>query len=444
MRVALALAMLSLGVAIRAPAQGWEPAVDISSAGQDATDAQIAFSSSGPTRTAVWQRHDGSNWRVQAAEWLLGSWQPAADLSEPGHDAGNAQIAYMQQSPTRTAVWQSHQGTNWDVQAAEWLQGSWQPATTLRVAPRLGVAEDAVLPEIAYMPLSPTRTAVWQRHDGSSWRIHAAEWLQGSWQVARTLSRAGHDALRPRIAYTPLSPARTAVWQRHDGSNWRIQAAEWLQGRWQPPVNLSGPGQDALNAEIEYSPQSPVRTVVWQRHDGSSWRVQAAMWLQGSWQAAVTLSAEGQDAVEPQVAAGTFGPIVVWRQFDGANWRIVSAARIGGTWETPVTLSAAGQDASHPAIGVGLGPCFNLTIALWGRSDGTSRRIEAAVRRAVEPWRPAETISAPEGDAERPCVDFVESSVYATAVWQRHDGDNWRIQAANRVGESCAETGQLY
>jgi hypothetical protein len=212
------------------------------------------------------------------------------------------------------------------------------------------------------------------------------------WEPAVDLSPPEHDAALARLAFSSSGPTRTAVWQRHDGSHWILQAAEWVSGSWRPATDLSQAGGDAVAGQIAYMELSPTRTAVWQRHNGSHWRVQAALWLQGSWQPPQTLSPAGADAIEPQLAAGTFGPIVAWRQFDGT----------------------------------------------WRRSDGDHARIESAARIALAAWSPAVAISAAGGDAAQPRLDFAESSVFAAAVWQRHDGVHWRIQSAGRVGESCA------
>jgi len=82
--------------------------IDVSDAGQDAFDVQVAQDSSGNS-LMIWSRTDGTNFRIQtrlrAADDTFGSPQ---SISVAGRDAFEPQIAF-DSSGNATAVW-----TQWD------------------------------------------------------------------------------------------------------------------------------------------------------------------------------------------------------------------------------------------------------------------------------------------------------------------------------------------
>ena len=95
---------------------GWARPVDLSEAGQDAWTPQLAIDPAG-NATAVWSRVDGSNRIVQAARGTVaGGWTEAIDLSEAGQDAWNPQVA-VDPAGNATTVWSRTNGANWIVQA---------------------------------------------------------------------------------------------------------------------------------------------------------------------------------------------------------------------------------------------------------------------------------------------------------------------------------------
>ena len=69
--------------------------------------------------SAVWDRSNGTNSIVQAAQLPVGAsaWQAAQNLSAAGENATAAQVAADSQGDV-TAVWQRSNGTNTIVQAA--------------------------------------------------------------------------------------------------------------------------------------------------------------------------------------------------------------------------------------------------------------------------------------------------------------------------------------
>ena len=71
-----------------------------------------------------------------------------------------------------------------------------------------------------------TVIVVWDRSDGSHNRIQARTIAaDGTPGTTQTLSAAGQDALAPLIAIDSVGKA-TVSWERWDGSDYRVQAAQ--------------------------------------------------------------------------------------------------------------------------------------------------------------------------------------------------------------------------
>src|SRR5205085_12416416 len=126
---------------------------------------------------------------------------------------------------------------------------------------------------------------------------------------------SGRGATKPRVAIDAAGGA-VAVWRRFDGTSWRVQAAVRAPGgAFAAPVTLSAAGQDADDPQVDVNPAGEAM-VVWQRFNGSSTVVQAALRPAGrpAFSAGVTISAAGQNAQVPQVAIDAAGgAAAVWR-----------------------------------------------------------------------------------------------------------------------------------
>jgi hypothetical protein len=177
-----------------------------------------------------------------------------------------------------------------------------------------------------------------------------------------------------------------AVWSRVDGLHSIVQASSRpVGGAWSPAVNLSVGGRDAEDPAVGIDAAGNA-VAVWRRHNGSKYIVQSATRpAGGSWQAPIDLSAAGETAQEPQLAVNAAGDaIAIWSRFDGLDFAVQAAVRAGGgNWQGALTLSAAGRDAEEPQVAID--PAGNA-IAVWSRYDGT-RQIVQSSRRRPEPGR---------------------------------------------------------
>ena len=222
----------------------------------------------------------------------------------------------------------------------------------------------------------------------------------------------------------------------------------WAAPAWLAPQDLSAAGQHAYDPQVAVDGQGNA-IAVWQRFDGTSSIVQAAVLaVGGSFGAPQDVSAAGQHAYDPQVAVdGRGNAIAVWSASNGTNFIVQAAARAaGGSFGVPQDVSAAGQDAGFPQVAVdGRGNA----IAVWSRFDGTNFIMQAAARVAASrrcrryftPKRGGsfgapQDLSAAGQDAFNPQVAF-DGQGNAIAVWHRFDaGTNTIVQAAARVAAS--------
>jgi hypothetical protein len=96
----------------------WSTPVDLSAAGASARDPQVTVDGSG-NLTAVWEREDGLDIIVQAARSTDGgvTWSTPVDLSAAGQNASDPQLT-VDGSANVTAVWARSDGSNPIIQAS--------------------------------------------------------------------------------------------------------------------------------------------------------------------------------------------------------------------------------------------------------------------------------------------------------------------------------------
>jgi hypothetical protein len=414
------------------PAGGaWQQPVNLSQPGQNAEEPELAVDPQGDA-VAVWRRSDGSNLRVQAASKPAGgAWQAPVNLSEAGQSATEQSVAFDSQG-NAVAVWTRFDGSNYIIQAAfRAAGGAWQEPVNLSQA-----GQTAELPQVV-LDSQGGAFAVWKRSDGTNEIIQAAfRPAGGAWQEPVNLSEAGHNAGGPRVAADSPGDA-VAVWQFHNGANEVVQGATRpAGGAWQAPVNLSEPGQNASNSQL-VSDSNGNAVAVWRRWDGSNFRVQAASKPAGGvWQApGVNLSAPGQSAGGMRVASDSQGDkIAVWERFDGATNIVQAAVRpAGGAWQVPANVSEAGRESNGAQVAL---DAQGNAAAVWQQFDGSNNIVHAAGYDAAGPLLNALAIPS-SGVAGQP----ITFSVSPLDVWSSLGASNWSFgDGARAAGTSLAHT----
>src|SRR5262249_17980987 len=130
-----------------------------------------------------------------------------------------------------------------------------------------------------------------------------------------------------------------AVWLERRGDDvLAVAATRPAGGAWAASQPPSAPGQDAAALPLARHPPADA-LATWQRSDGANVVIQASFRpAGGTWSAATTLSAAGQDAYHARAALDDRGDaLVVWGRSDGSH-TIVQAAELppGGAWSVPV------------------------------------------------------------------------------------------------------------
>ena len=397
-------------------------ATSLSGPGQDAWGPQVA---AGPDSavTAVWYRRDGRNSRVQVATLSTNEyWSQPRDLSLPGEDASDPQVA-MGARGTAVVVWRAWDGTHYRVQASSRGEnGNWSAPVTLSKA-----GEDAWDPQVA-MGSHGMAVVAWRRSDGAGQQVQATTRVAyGPWSSPVTLSTAGGDAWDPQVAVGSDRTA-TVVWSRSDGSNERVQATTRApNGSWSTPVTLSQAGADAWNPRVVVGSDGAA-TAVWRAWDGGTDRIQASSRARGGvWSTPATVSTVS-GVYDPQVAIDPDGMVtVVWSWWNVDRGEVQTAARPpGGTWSRPLPLSSCCEDAKAPRVAAG--PDGSAT-ALWrALVDGVYEHMVAATRTPDGLWSPPIIVSQESLRVYSAQVVAGSDGTFA-AVWERRDGTDDRIHA---------------
>ncbi len=325
-------------------------AVNLSTAGQDAESQQVAIAADGAT-TVVWRRWNGSNVIVQARTRpaASGTFSAAVDLSAAGRNAFDPQLAIAADGAT-TVVWRRDDGSNFIVQASTRAAGS--GSGTFGAAQDLSASgRDTAAPQVA-VAVDGVTTVVWSSWNGSNVIVQASTCpaASGTFSAAVDLSAAGQDALGPQVAVA-ADGATTVAWSRNNGVDGRIVQARTRpagSGTFGVAENLSATGQNADHLQVAVAVDGAI-TVVWYRWNGSDFIVQASTRAAGpgTFGAAENLSATGQWASAPQVAVGVDGAATVVWELDGPTYTRIQESTSGGT---PYSLTLARSGAGSGSV----------------------------------------------------------------------------------------------
>ena len=415
------LGLLTVTPAVAAPA--WLAPTNLSVGNEDGEDPQVAAGPQGEA-IAIWESYDGSGTTIETASRPPGgSWSTPTQLTAPGLDAYNPEIAIGPQGEA-IAIWARVDGGKPLIQVAtRAVDGGWSAATNLS-AP----GQQADRPQVA-IDAQGNAIAAWERSDGSHYIVQAATRpAGGSWSAPAGLSAAGQNATNPMLAVNPEGEAIT-VWERYSGSHFVVQVAtRHAGGGWSAATNLSAAAKDGTRPQVALDPRGDA-VVLWRSGDGSDLVVETASRPPGgSWSAPAELTAPGLDAYAPRIAVDAQGnAIAAWERFDGSHYIVQAATRpAGGTWSVPASLSAPGHDAGRPAIGV---DAVGSAIVAWSRSDGSHYIVQAAARPPAGTWSAPVDLSGPGEDAYAPqlATDLWGDAV---AVWEGDDGSHSIVQAA--------------
>ncbi len=174
----------------------------------------------------------------------------------------------------------------------------------------------------------------------------------------------------------------TAVWDRFDGITYEAQAATRPAGEaWQAAMQISAPGEEAFRPHLAVNPRG-YAVATWGSDPGGAEhhivKVAVRPTASGAWSAPQELAEAGYPTPESQVAVDAEGnAVVVWAsQLENPGSGSIQAATLpaGGIWSAPISISG-GNSAGQPRLVVDAHGDFT---AIWGGFDA----IESAVKRA--------------------------------------------------------------
>jgi hypothetical protein len=287
--------------------------------------------------------------------------------------------------------------------------------------------------------------AVWLRSNGNNVIVQAALKFHGAaWGLSQDISPVGQDASHVHVAMDAAGDA-AVVWLRSNGTYNVVQVATLTAGGgWTLPSAtdaVSDPTVDAFmpavamdtigDAEAIFVASDGTKEVVMHSHHPACGPGCTL------WTLPLSLSDDLGNAEDPQVVFDSKGnELAVWDRSDGSNKRVQAATRPAtGNWSTPTDLSAAGQDATHAHAGFDK---KSDAYATWLRSNGTYQILQGTKKAAKGgAWQTAVDISQTGQDSSSPQL-AVDAKGDAFAVWTQSDGTNVLVRASTRTAKASA------
>jgi PKD repeat protein len=407
----------------------WLPPVDISRAGSDATEPEVAVDSAGDAVVA-WRRLDGANYVIETANRPAGgAWSAPLQLSAAGQNAETPQLA-LDAAGDAVAVWSRSNGSNYIVQSATMAGGGWGAPLDLS-AP----GADAKAPQVA-VDGAGHFVAVWSRSTGPSTAVvqSATGVPGGAWSGQVDLSTSGRND-QPQIAVDPRGDA-AAVWRHYEGGPTLIQSAMRPSGgAWEPALPVSPSSGTAERPHVALDATGRA-VAVWRHDGGAGYLVESAQRPAGSWLPPVPLSASEGNAEAPQVAVDAAGnAVALWSRSTkkgGLSTTAIQAAvqSAGGAWQSPLDVSPAEELAEGPQVGF---DAAGNAVAAWTSANANPAVVHSASRPPGGAWTPPLELSNPDRGAFEPQLAF-DAEGNGVAVWSRYNGANTIIQASGYDG----------
>jgi head-tail adaptor len=342
-------------------------------AGQTATNLSVAVDGAG-TATVVWQFPGATQIMIQAATHRPGAneFEATQDISSAGQQSRNPQVA-ADASGNTVVVW---------VRADTRVEAATRAAGVIPFAGPfpVSVVGSARNPALAMDPAG-NAVVLWTDTDKRVWasmRRVAGGFAGGAFPASPSLVSAasGTAAGDVQVAMNAAGDA-TAVWQRTlNATQALVHSATSIGGAAfsTPEVLVSPPGENSnLDAPQVGLDQSGNAVATWQRINGpASYSVFSSVRIGfgGPFTTRADLPVAGPFMQEPQPQAvlGAAGhAIVAWRGHDGFNTRVQAATLAPGGPFTPATfISGEGFNARAPQLAI---DADGDGVAVWVRND---------------------------------------------------------------------------
>jgi len=362
----------------------WTAPVTISDPASATGGARIASDAAG-NAVAVWQRFDGSHYRLHASRYLAasGAWTAPVDLSAAGQTAIGASVA-ADQHGNAIAMWARFVSVSEiAVQTARFsaAAGTWSEVTELLTAPALFASIDLAFdPDGNAVAVFAANGVYWARYDAGT----------GSWTGPGLMPVIGGlGGGSPRVGVDQAGQA-IAVWGQ-GGDVWAARYDRAIAS-WLLPVRLASTGAGAPAVAVDPAGNA---LAAWVREVGPQLTiVEAARYevASGRWSGTTVLSGEGLAYPRVEVAIDAAGNgVATWSRLLASPCTCLRAARFvaaTGVWAPTGDLSALGQQAYNPHVQID--PGGNARV-VWFQQAGNMSAIQARSWHAT-PMAPSPTI----------------------------------------------------
>jgi len=368
----------TIEVASRTPQGGWGPAEEPFVAGGGPNEVDVAIGPAGEA-VVIWTGYQNtSDYIIRAATRSPdGQWSLPVELSEAGNNAWEPEVA-IDPAGNMVAAW-----TRWNddddtiVQVVEKEPGQpWGEAEDLSAeggmsgAPRVQVsAERAVV--------------LWSREQIIEAAVRDAG---GAWQPAVEISGSGSRA--PALGMDGEGNA-IALWSSGSGYDLRTAevASLSLGSAWTEPIPIGDRLlSEGAQPQIAVDPIGRAMAI-WTAWDGNSRIIEASSGaVDGGWGDPVTISSPWSD--RPQIAMDTGGnAAAVWR---GAEPRVVQAALFDVSGPELKSLTIPSQVRAGQPLRIGVSPFDSWSTVdpvSWSFGDGFTASGASVVHTFLEPGR---------------------------------------------------------
>ncbi len=335
----------------RAPEGNWSEAVSVTEFAQGFDPEPFLAVDWEGNNTIVWVQEETV---MSSFRTFLGEWGEPIPLSEG--ESFTPQAA-MDGRGDATAVWMHYDGSHYVVESAyRPEQGEWGEATLLSEP-----GEEGGNPHVAIsggVVGNGNSLVVWRGEDEGEERLRAAYRLHGGeWGEPADVSGPGEEVESPRAAID-LDGNALAVWAGNTGESGGsdiVRAAYMPFGKeWEEPVALSAAGGSGFPNDVVFDTHGNA-SVIWQRWDGTTNLVQTASRPAGEeWEPAVDLSAEGKQAMDAHIVLDAPGTATTADGDATAIWTSGSEVACESGKEEPCfsyVVQAAGYDPDGlPAV----------------------------------------------------------------------------------------------
>lgn len=301
--------------ATRSPDGQWSLPVELSEAGNNAWEPEVAIDPAGNIVAAWYHWNDDGDTIVQVAEKEPGQpWSESENLSAQGSNSGAPRVEVG--AERAVVVWPREQIIE---AATRDTGGAWQPAVEIS---EFGSREPAL-----GMDGKGNAVALWS--SGSGYNLRTAEVaslpIGGAWTEPIPIAdRLLSEWSQPQIAVDPAGQA-LAVWTAWDGTSRIIEAsAGTIDGGWENPVTISSPWSDRPQIAMDAGGNA---AAVWR---GAEPRVVKAALFD------VTAPELRSPSIPAQVRAGQpvrmgASPFDAWSPVDPVNWSFGDGSTASGS-----------------------------------------------------------------------------------------------------------------